>query len=229
VNKLDWNILIGITIAFGLIRWEKMKSKFFLKEVLILWALVSLLDVVSRYLTKIYSFSLYDYLPMNAEIWLGYSNLFIYLLSLHQSMAEQSMKGFFIVIFLMVFIISTASVDSKSMVISEEKAGGFQYKFTVENHKFTWEIGNNNSQSVIEENKDNEKKLKRFKKADNDAKQQQFVLIIYSVYLLIILIIMLIAFKKIKQKEKYFRHYFIIFFYATYKCLIVTLICKMTR
>jgi hypothetical protein len=70
---VDWTVLIGITIAFSLIRWQKgeMKSKFFLNEVLFLWAFVLLLDVAVRYFNNTYSFSLYNYLPKTAEIWIG--------------------------------------------------------------------------------------------------------------------------------------------------------------
>jgi ABC-type transport system involved in multi-copper enzyme maturation permease subunit len=70
---VDWTILIGVTIALGLIRLEKgeIRSKFFLKEVFILWAVVLLLDFAVRYFNKTYSLSLYNYLPVTAEIWIG--------------------------------------------------------------------------------------------------------------------------------------------------------------
>jgi hypothetical protein len=70
---VDWTIFIGVTIALGLIRLEKgeIRSKFFLKEVFILWVVVLLMDFIVRYFNKKYSFSVYNYLPVTAEIWIG--------------------------------------------------------------------------------------------------------------------------------------------------------------
>lgn len=70
---VDFTDLVGVTIAYGLIKWQKgeVRSKFFLKELLFLWGFLLLFDTVIRYFKKTYSFSIYDYIQMDVEIWLG--------------------------------------------------------------------------------------------------------------------------------------------------------------
>jgi hypothetical protein len=109
--------------------------------------------------------------------------------------------GFLILMIFNVFIISSASSESKSKLISDEKAGGFHYMITAENRTFTWEIGDKKSESVIEENKGNERELESFRTAVQDIKTQQIELIIYFVYLVIIIIITRFAYKKVKENK----------------------------
>jgi hypothetical protein len=72
---------------------------------------------------------------------------------------------------------------------------------TAENRTFTWEIGYKKSESVIEENKGNERELESFRTAVQDIKTQQIELIIYFVYLVIIIIITRFAYKKVKENK----------------------------
>jgi hypothetical protein len=99
------------------------------------------------------------------------------------------------------FIISNAFSESNSKIISEEKAGGFHYTITAENRTLTWEIGDKKSESVIEENKGNERELESFQTAVQDIKTQQIELIIYLVYLVFIIIITRFAYKKVRENK----------------------------
>ncbi len=101
-----------------------------------------------------------------------------------------------------VFITSYASAESITKVISDEKAGGYHYSITAKNRTLTWEIGDKKSESVIEENKDNERELESFRTAVQEIKNQQIELIIYVIYLVIIIIFTQLTYKKVKENKK---------------------------
>jgi hypothetical protein len=110
--------------------------------------------------------------------------------------------GFLMLIIFNIFITSFVYAESNTKIISEEKAGGFHYSITAKNHAFTWEVGDKKSESVIEENKDNERELESFRTAVQDIKNRQIELIIYVIYLVIIIIFTRLTYKKVKENKK---------------------------
>jgi hypothetical protein len=102
--------------------------------------------------------------------------------------------------FLVLFIIGIPNVfASSSVVISEGKAGGYQYTVIKEQNNFSWKIGHQENIFVIKESKDNREVLERFMHAVSDLKVQLFELVISISYFVIICIITLILYKKNKQ------------------------------
>lgn len=87
-------------------------------------------------------------------------------------------------------------------VISEEKAGGYQYTVIKEQDTFTWKIGHQENISTIIENQDNTEELEHFRMAVNDIDMQIFEMIISVIYILIVVIITLLLYKKNKQMLK---------------------------
>ena len=91
---------------------------------------------------------------------------------------------------------------SSPFVISEEKAGGYQYTVIKEKNTFTWIIGCQDTIFTMEENNDNTEGLKRFRIAVEDINSKIFKLIISASYFLIVVITTLILYKNNKKMFK---------------------------
>lgn len=104
----------------------------------------------------------------------------------------------------MIFILLVVpNVFSNSTnVISEDKAGDYQYAEIKEQNTFTWKIGYQENISTIKENKDNTEELERFRTAVLDIKYLIFKLILVASYFLIVVITMLTVHKKNKKMLK---------------------------
>ncbi|MDC2867908.1 hypothetical protein [Bacillus sp. BP-3] len=124
------------------------------------------------------------------------------------------MKKKFSVVFSMFIIFFTfldANVSASSpLVISKEKAGGYQYTMINEQNNFTWKIGHRDSLFTIQENNDNTEKLMHFRTTIQDINMHIFETILYASYFLIVVLIALILYKKNKQILKKGRLIFVI-------------------
>lgn len=113
------------------------------------------------------------------------------------------MKKIFILFSFMViclFAMVPNSFASSPFVISEEKAGGYQYKVIKEQETFTWEIGHKDKLIMIEETSTNSDQLEYFRRAVLDIHTKTFQLIISATYLLIIIISLVFVYIKKKPK-----------------------------
>ncbi|MEH6937139.1 hypothetical protein V7056_04650, partial [Bacillus sp. JJ664] len=105
----------------------------------------------------------------------------------------------FVLILCILFLTNVPSILSSSTVIlREEKAGGYQYQITQEQKEFKWKIGHKENMFYIIESKENADYLDRFRRTVNDLSLQKLEFILSISYLAFVIIIIFI----VKRKKK---------------------------
>ena len=91
---------------------------------------------------------------------------------------------------------------SSSIVISGEKAGGYEYTITKEKNKYTWKIGHEENISVVEENKENREELDYYKQVVSDIRVQLIKVFLFASSFLVLAIITMLLHTKNKLRFK---------------------------
>ncbi|MFA9557615.1 geobacillin-26 family protein [Evansella sp. AB-rgal1] len=105
-------------------------------------------------------------------------------------------------LFIFLLIVAVPIVTTgETLVIDEGKAWGYHYSVTKDQDTFTWEIGHQDVQTNIIENKDNSEDLLHFRTAINDIQTNTFSLIISSSYLFLVLMLPLFLLKINKKTD----------------------------
>ena len=96
------------------------------------------------------------------------------------------------------FAMVPTSLANSPFVISEEKAGGYQYKVIKDQDLYTWEIGHKDHLITIKKDSSNSEELEEFRRAVIDIHLKTIQLIIAATYLLIIIISLVFVYIKKK-------------------------------
>ncbi|ANN35721.1 hypothetical protein A9498_30580 (plasmid) [Bacillus thuringiensis serovar coreanensis] len=104
-----------------------------------------------------------------------------------------------IVLCLIGILVPSSKTLADREIITKKEVRNYYYIVDKENNNYTWKIGYKSSNSIINENKENELTLEDFRNAINKLGQQNLELYVSIAYLIILLLILLISFIKKKN------------------------------
>ncbi|MEB9972539.1 hypothetical protein P4K82_13255 [Bacillus cereus] len=128
-----------------------------------------------------------------------------------------------IVLCLIGILVPSSKTLADREIITKKEVRNYYYIVDKENNNYTWKIGYKSSNSIINENKENELTLEDFRNAINKLGQQNLELYVSIAYLIILLLILLISFiKKKNDIPKWFLIFMFILLIISINALVQT-------
>jgi len=105
----------------------------------------------------------------------------------------------FVLIVCILFLTNVPNIlASSTVILREEKAGGYQYQITQEQKEYKWKIGHKENVFFIVESKENADYLDRFRRTVNDLSLQKLEFILSISYLVLIIVSIILGKRKYK-------------------------------